>query len=74
MRNGVAAFYASIPDAPDLVLNLPSRVVYDFVLGKGSIRQALAEGIGTSEGDVDALDQFASYFDFSKTDINLSSR
>ncbi|MCK7616267.1 alkyl sulfatase dimerization domain-containing protein [Roseibium sediminicola] len=74
VRNGIAAFYENIPDNPDLVLNLSSDVVYDFVLGRGSIKQALEAGKGTAEGDTANLNLFASFFDVSKTDINLSSR
>ena len=74
VRNGVAAFYESIPDSPDLVVSIPARVVYDFVLGKGTIRQSLEDGSGSIEGDVAGLERFAGYFDFSKVPIRLSSR
>ena len=74
MRNGISAFYEYIPENADLVLNIPSHVVYDFVLGRGTIRQALESGDGTAEGDLSGLEQFASYFDFSKTNIRLAGR
>ena len=74
VRNGIAAFYTYVPKNSDIVLNVPAKVVYDFVLGKGTIKQALESGVGTAEGDVKNLQTFASFFDFSKPDINLSSR
>lgn len=74
IRNGIAAFYNEIPENPDLVLNIPSEVVYDFILKKGTIKNALENGKGTADGDLNNLQKFASYFDFSKNKINLSSR
>ncbi len=74
VRNGIAAFYEKIPEDADLILNIPSSVVYDFVLGKGRVKDAINNGKGSAKGDLDLLDVFANYFDFSKTDINLSSR
>lgn len=74
VRNGIAAFYEYIPNDADLVLNIPSEVVYDFIMGKGGVKDAINSGKGNAEGDLGKLDQFASYFDFSKTNINLSSR
>lgn len=74
MRNGIAAFYKYVPENADLVLDLPSNVVYDFVLGKGRVKDAIKNGTGTAKGDLNNLDVFASFFDFTKSDINLSSR
>ncbi|MDM9629994.1 alkyl sulfatase dimerization domain-containing protein [Robiginitalea aurantiaca] len=74
VRNGIAAFYEYVPDDADLVVNIPSNVVYDFVLGKGRVKDAINNGNGTAEGDIDQLDVFAGFFDFSKSEINLSSR
>lgn len=74
VRNGIAAFYDYIPENADLVVNIPSSVVYDFVLGKGRVKDAIANGKGTAKGDINQLDTFASFFDFKKTEINLSSR
>ncbi|TCK68989.1 alkyl sulfatase BDS1-like metallo-beta-lactamase superfamily hydrolase [Winogradskyella wandonensis] len=74
VRNGIAAFYRYIPDNSDLVIDIPSHVVYDFVLGKGRVKDAISKGEGTANGDVNQLDTFMSFFDFKKADINLSSR
>ena len=74
MRNGIAAFYYYSQPAANLSLDIPSQVIYDFVLKKGTIKQALEEGKGTANGDLNDLDTFASFFDFSKKDIKLSSR
>lgn len=74
VRNGIAAFYEYIPTNADLVLNIPSDVVYEFVLGKGRVKDAIINGNGTAEGDINQLDVFASFFSFSKSNINLSSR
>ncbi|RZT00231.1 alkyl sulfatase dimerization domain-containing protein [Aquimarina brevivitae] len=74
VRNGIAAFYDYIPQNSDLVLSVPSSVVYDFVLGKGKVKDAIKNGVGTADGDINQLDTFANYFDFSKSPINLSSR
>jgi len=74
VRNGIAAFYTSVPEDADIVLNLPSSVVYDFVLGRGSIAQALKDGTATADGDPANLERFLSFFDLAKTEINLSSR
>lgn len=74
VRNGIAAFYESVPDNADLVLNIPSEVVYDFVLQRRSVRQALEEGVGSADGDLEGLATFAGFFDFSKEPIDLASR
>jgi len=74
VRNGIAAFYERIPEEADLVLNIPSSVVYGFVLGKGRVKDAINSGQGSAVGDLDQLDVFAGFFDFSKPDINLSTR
>ncbi|MFD1316448.1 alkyl sulfatase dimerization domain-containing protein [Namhaeicola litoreus] len=74
VRNGIAAFYNYVPENADLVLDLPSNVVYDFVLGKEKVKDAIKNGSGTAKGDLNNLDVFASFFDFTKSDINLSSR
>jgi len=74
VRNGIAVFYYYSQPAANLSLDIPSQVIYDFVLKKGTIKQALEEGKGTANGDLNDLDTFASFFDFSKKDIKLSSR
>ena len=74
VRNGIAAFYKYVPDNCNVVLSVPSEVIYDFVLKKGTIKDALTSGKGTVTGDESGLETFASFFDFSKADINLSSR
>ncbi len=74
VRNGISAFYEYIPADADLVLDIPASVVYDFVLGKGTIREALDAGKGSAQGSLDGLQTFASYFDFTKETIRLSSR
>ncbi len=74
VRNGIAAFYQEVPENADVVLSLPSQVIYDFVLGRASLRQAIEDGIATVEGNPDSLGEFASVFDFSKTEIILSGR
>ncbi|MBO1519409.1 alkyl sulfatase dimerization domain-containing protein [Oceanisphaera pacifica] len=74
IRNGIAAFYEYVPDDAQVTLNIPSQVIYDYVLGKKGIKQSISDGSGTIEGGIDKLDEFGSYFDFSKTDINISSR
>ena len=74
VRNGIAAFYDYIPEDSDLVINIPSGVVYDFVLGKGRVKDAINDGKGSVEGDINQLDAFMGFFDFRKPDINLSSR
>ena len=51
VRKGLAAFGTAIPEGADLVLNLPSHVVYDFVLGRASIQDALESGEATGEGN-----------------------
>ncbi|WGK64985.1 alkyl sulfatase dimerization domain-containing protein [Croceiramulus getboli] len=74
VRNGLAAFYERIPENADVVVSIPSQVVYDFVLGKARVKDAINNGKGSAEGDLDQLDVFANYFDFGKSNINLSSR
>ena len=74
VRNGIAAFYEEIPVDADIVLNIPSSVVYDFVLGRSSIADALATGNGTADGDPSNLATFGGFFDMSKTEIKLSTR
>jgi len=74
IRNGIAAFYEYIPEESDVTLNVPSHVIYDYVLGRKGIKESIDEGNGTIEGTMDKFDQFGSYFDFSKTDIKISSR
>ncbi|WP_437344273.1 alkyl sulfatase dimerization domain-containing protein [Mesorhizobium marinum] len=74
VRNGIAAFYEEIPDNADLVVSLPSSVVYDFVLGKSAIKDAIAAGTASANGDLAGLELFASFFDFSKEPIDLASR
>ena len=74
VRNGIAAFYEKVPENSEVVLSLPGHVVYDFVLGRSTLRQSIEDGITTVEGDPDSLGEFASLFDFSKPVINLSGR
>ncbi|QSP93291.1 MBL fold metallo-hydrolase [Marinobacter salinisoli] len=74
VRNGIAAFYEQVPERSDVVLRLPSQVIYDFVLGRSTLRQSIEDGVTTVEGDPDALGAFASIFDFSKPEIKLSGR
>ena len=74
VRNGIAAFTTEVPEGSGLVLHVPSGVVYDFVLGRGTIREAIESGKGSADGDLALLGEFASFFDFSKTAIRLSSR
>ena len=74
VRNGIAAFYHELLDDADLVLNIPASVVYDFVLGRGTIRQSIESGTGTADGDLGNLATFAAFFDFARPDIELSSR
>lgn len=74
IRNGIAAFYEYVPENADLVVNIPSDVVYNFILGKERVKDAISKGKGTAKGDINKLDTFATYFDFSKPEINLSSR
>ncbi len=74
VRNGVAVFQQGIPEGADVVLQLPAQVVYDFVLGRSTIRQAIEEGKASVEGDAEQLATFASFFDFSRSDISLAGR
>ncbi|SHG99998.1 alkyl sulfatase dimerization domain-containing protein [Winogradskyella jejuensis] len=74
VRNGISAFYNYVPDNSNLVISIPSTVVYDFVLGKGRVIDAINSGKGKAEGDLSQLETFMNYFDFSKPNINLSSR
>ena len=74
VRNGLAAFYDEALASPDVALNLPAQAVYDFVLKRATIRQAIENGSGSIEGNLEKLDEFAAFFDFSKADIALSSR
>lgn len=74
VRNGIAAFYDYEQEGANITLNIPSSVVYDFILKRGTIRGAIEAGNGSAEGDTAQLDTFLSFFDFSKTDIKLSSR
>ncbi|MFD1063027.1 alkyl sulfatase dimerization domain-containing protein [Winogradskyella litorisediminis] len=74
VRNGISAFYNYVPDNSNLVISIPSTVVYDFVLGKGRVIDVINSGKGRAEGDLSQLETFMNYFDFSKPNINLSSR
>jgi linear primary-alkylsulfatase len=74
VRNGVAVFQESIPEGAGVVLSLPAQVVYDFVLGRSSIRQAIEEGKATIDGDLEQLGTFSSFFDFTSADITLAGR
>jgi len=74
IRNGIAAFYEYVPDDAQATLNIPSQVMYDYVLGKKGIKESINDGAGTVDGGIDKLDEFASYFDLSKTDIQILSR
>ncbi|ELO1774665.1 MBL fold metallo-hydrolase [Vibrio fluvialis] len=74
IRNGVAVYDNKIPSDANVVVTLPSKVVYDFVLGKGTLRDAIENGTATVKGDADAIFTFASYFDLQPTVIKLSGR
>ena len=74
IRNGVAVFDDEVPEDADVTLTLPSTVIYDFVLGRATLRDAIEDGTATVEGDPDAIFTFASYFDFAPVTINLAGR
>ncbi|MFD0910876.1 alkyl sulfatase dimerization domain-containing protein [Ruegeria arenilitoris] len=74
IRNGVAVFDDEVPEDADVTLTLPSTVIYDFVLGRATLRDAIEDGTATVEGDADAIFTFASYFDFAPVTINLAGR
>lgn len=74
VRNGVAVYETDVPSDANVVVTLPSSVVYDFVLGQGTLRDAVENGTATVEGDPEAIFTFASYFDFEPVTINLAGR
>jgi alkyl sulfatase BDS1-like metallo-beta-lactamase superfamily hydrolase len=74
VRNGVAVYETKVPSDANVVVTLPSSVVYDFVLGKGTLRDAVENGTAKVKGDAEAIYTFASYFDFKPTVIKVSGR
>lgn len=74
IRNGIAVFQESVPEGAEVVLTMPAQVIYDFILGRSTIRKSIQDGKAKMQGNPDALAKFASFFDFSQSDINLSGR